>query len=104
MPYKNPEDTKTYRDKNSEKNKEYQKIYRQSENGKKRLTIGRWKHNGLIGDYEAIYQRYKNTTHCDCCNIQLITGKTGGTHRVMDHNHKTGLPGHNHRWHGGKPC
>lgn len=33
---------------------------------------------------------YVNTTHCDCCNIQLITGKTGGSHKVMDHNHKTG--------------
>jgi len=63
--------------------KECDKRYRQSANGKKAKTIGNWKHRGLIGDYEAIYNRYINTNNCDLCNIQL-------NKRYMEHNHTTG--------------
>ena len=37
--------------------------------------IYRWKEQGLIGDYEKIYQRYLNTTHCDLCNVELSNKK-----------------------------
>ena len=55
----------------------------------KSQKIHRWKEQGLIGDYEKIYERYVNTTHCDLCSIEL----TKGNHRYgkcMDHCHKTG--------------
>lgn len=46
--------------------------------------IYRWKEQGLIGDYEKIYQRYLNTTHCDLCNVELSNKK------YMEHNHENG--------------
>ncbi len=67
----------------SENKKQYLKQYRQSPNGKKSNTICKWKHRGLIGDYEKIYNRYINTTHCDLCNILL-------NKKYMEHNHYTG--------------
>jgi len=90
MPSKDPKIIMAYRKKNAENNKAYLKEYRQTEQGKKSLIIGRWKYKGLIGDREAVYERYINTSKCDCCKIDLIAGKTGGNHKVMDHCHKTG--------------
>jgi len=49
----------------------------------KTATISKWKHRGLIGDYEKIYNRYINTTYCDLCNILL-------NKKCMEHNHNTG--------------
>ena len=51
--------------------------------------INDWKCNGLIGDYEKIWERYVNTTHCDLCNIELTKGchKYG---KCMDHDHDSG--------------
>ena len=67
---------------------EYMRRYRNTKNGKKRCVITDWKFQGLIGDYDSIYERYINTTHCDKCNI-LLEGK-GGNKKCMDHDHKTG--------------
>ena len=55
-------------------------------NNPKTLAIYSWKRQGLIGDYESIYQRYMNTTHCDRCNILLDKINF----KCMDHCHSTG--------------
>lgn len=57
---------------------------------KKSVTISYWKYRGLIGDYEAIYDRYINTTHCDLCNILLCKGRKGSNKKCMEHDHNTG--------------
>ena len=57
---------------------------------KKRQIICRWKEQGLIGDYEAIYNRFINTNNCDLCNILLKRGKGGSNIKCMEHNHTTG--------------
>ena len=55
---------------------------------KRASIISHWKTNGMnILDKEhgwEIYNLYKNTTHCDLCNIEL------GERRDLDHDHKTG--------------
>jgi len=71
--------------------KEWGKQYKHTPKGKKSRTIARWKYRGLIGDYESIYDRYINTTHCDLCNIELCKGFKGGNKKCMDHDHNTGL-------------
>jgi len=67
---------------------EYMRQYRSTPNGKKRCVIADWKHQGLKGDYENIYERFINTKYCDKCNV-FLEGK-GGNRRCMDHDHTTG--------------
>ena len=55
---------------------------------KKYTKINTWKSSGLIGDYEAIYNRYINTSNCDLCNV-FLEGK-GINRKCMEHNHTTG--------------
>jgi len=70
--------------------KEYMKQYRKTPQGIKTNRIGGWKTLGLKGDYEAIYQRYMNTTNCDLCNVELKQGQKGGNRKCMEHDHNTG--------------
>jgi hypothetical protein len=66
--------------------------YRQSEAGKKSARISNWKQWGIISDdYDALYTKWKETTHCDECNVELIEGNEGKHKKVIDHDHKTGL-------------
>ena len=50
--------------------------------------LWQWKHQGLIGDYESIYNIYINTSHCNKCGV-LLKGK-GNDKKCMDHCHTTG--------------
>lgn len=69
----------------------YMRDYRNTQEGYKKSQISKWKCDyGLIGDYDAIYERYKNTTHCDLCNVLLTKECKGGTRKQMEHNHSTG--------------
>ena len=79
------EANKKYYEKNKEKLKEYYKEWHQSEKGKKSNTINLWKFRGLIGDYDAIYDRYINSTHCELCNQPYKNSKD----KCMDHCHIT---------------
>ena len=81
---------KEYYENNKEKVKEQNKEYNKTPKGKKLKTIRNWKNNGLIGDYEKIYERYLNTTNCDLCNVELKHGKKGKNTKCMEHNHSTG--------------
>ena len=88
MPYKDPEKTKEYREKNKEKQRQYHLEYRKSAKGKRSHRISEWKYQGLVSDdYDSIYNRYINTSECDCCKKPIKCGKGS---RVMDHDHKTG--------------
>lgn len=66
--------------------------YRQSEAGKKSARIHCWKQNGVIStDYDVLYTKWKNTTHCEECGVELIEGNKGENKKVLDHDHNTGL-------------
>jgi len=65
--------------------------YRQSEAGKKSARISNWKQWGVISDdYDALYTKWKETTHCEECNIEMVEGNEGKHKKVIDHDHKTG--------------
>jgi len=72
--------------------KAYMKEFRASEAGKKSARITIMKKIGIISDdYEALYEKWKNTTHCEECNIELVGGNNGTNRKCTDHDHSTGL-------------
>ena len=74
-----------------EYNKEQSKLYRKTELGVKFKHISRWRSRGVIGDYEEMYERYKNTEECDNCGIELTKGGVNKSNtKVLDHSHITG--------------
>jgi hypothetical protein len=64
------------------KNMEYQ----QTPKGKKVRTISSWKRIGLIDDYDLVYERYFNSTNCECCGNEYLNSRD----KHMDHCHNTG--------------
>lgn len=75
----------------TEEHKKYMKEFRASEAGIKSARITKFKQLGIISDdYEALYIKWKDTTHCEECNIQLSGGNTGANKKTVDHDHKTG--------------
>ena len=73
----------------SQKGKECRKRYEQSEKGKKTKKIRGWRLRGIIcDDWDAMYQRYYNTSHCELCNVELISNKFSvPNRRCLDHDH-----------------
>lgn len=92
--YKN-HDAELEKRKNLRQDEEYKimmKNYRASEAGKKSARISCWKQMGVESDdYEALYTKWKSTTHCEECNVELIEGNKGENKKVIDHDHKTGV-------------
>jgi hypothetical protein len=75
----------------TEEHKKRMEKYRQSEAGKKSARISCWKQLGVItNDYDALYTKWKDTTHCEECNIELIEGNEGKHKKTLDHDHNTG--------------
>tara|TARA_R110000782_G_scaffold37623_3_gene88929 strand:- start:340 stop:690 length:351 start_codon:yes stop_codon:yes gene_type:complete len=66
---------------------EEQRKYRKTTKGKKMMTQGSWRNQGLItDDIDAVYERYLNSTNCECCGNEYKKYKD----KHMDHNHTTG--------------
>ena len=74
----------------NEKAKIHMRNIRKTEEGYKLSIISKWKYHKLIGDYDAIYERYKNTTNCDLCKALLTKYRKGGRQKQMEHNHFNG--------------
>jgi len=76
----------------TEEHKAYMKEFRASEAGKKSARISNWKQWGIISDdYDALYTKWKETTHCEECNIEMVEGNEGKYKKTLDHDHKTGV-------------
>ena len=101
MPFKDPEKRKAYEkkryqdpvrkayEKKRKQSVEYKlwaKEYRKKGHGLKSRIICNWKTKGIICDYDAIYNIYINTTHCDYCNNEF----KNSLDKHLDHNHDTG--------------
>ena len=52
----------------------------------KALRINNWKMRGVIGDYDALYEKWLNTSNCEICNY--IFNDT--SNKCLDHDHDTG--------------
>ena len=54
----------------------------------KKQMICLWKNRGLEDDFEMVYKRYCDSTHCELCGIKYgIKGDGGGRFKAMDHDH-----------------
>ena len=85
------QDKKEWHKKNIDTIKEKKKKYLQTDNGKKYYRIGSWRKQGVKSDdFDALYEKYINTTKCDKCNVELVAGNYGANKRCLDHNHETG--------------
>ncbi len=78
MPYKDPEERA-----------EYDRAYKQTPAGRKSYRISNWKSQGIIcDDWDALYDRFINTSHCEKCDVELTSGgRTTRTTRCVDHDH-----------------
>jgi len=74
MPYKDPEK---------------RRLYHQTPAGLKSNRISKWKRRGIISDdYDALYERFMSTQHCDKCGVVLTSGgRTTRTTKCVDHDH-----------------
>ena len=91
--YKNHEENLQIRAelRQTEEYKLIMKNYRESEAGKKSARITCWKQGGVISDdYDVLYTKWKETTHCEECDVELIEGNKGENKKTLDHDHKTG--------------
>jgi len=67
------------------------RAYNRSPVGKMKRRIDSWKRQGIIPenwDYEALYERFINTTHCEKCNVEMTTDERNtSTTKCCDHDH-----------------
>jgi len=71
--------------KNKERLIEKQREYEKTPVGMKVAKKTSWKRLGLIGDLDAIYDIYLDTTECMRCSVPV-----SGHNKHMDHDHDTG--------------
>jgi len=63
------------------------RAYMRTPAGRKSRCIGNWKQRGIIcSDYDALYERYLNTTNCQKCDV-LLTRGLSRTGKCLDHDH-----------------
>jgi hypothetical protein len=77
----------------TQKDQEYQKWYSQTDAGKKTRRIHDWKRSEppvKCDDFNALYEYYINTTHCENCNVELVEGSKAANRKCLDHCHETG--------------
>ena len=74
---------------NKERRNKQDKIWRQTENGKKSKRISQWKKQGIICDnWDALYDHYLKTSFCDFCKVKLTYDKkSSSAMKVVDHDH-----------------
>jgi len=66
-----------------------QRAYKKTPARKKRSRISEWKRRGIISDdYDALYDRFMTTTHCENCSVLLTMGRLNTrTTKCLDHDH-----------------
>ena len=99
MPYKDPEARRAcalasyhkHKDTRKEARAKWSKGYKQTPEGKKATRLVHWRKRGVVcDDFDALYEKYLNTTHCEECRVELTEGNTAKG-RCLDHDHTTGL-------------
>lgn len=98
--YENNKDAKreyqrNYINNNEEKLKEYWKKYKEeyknTEKYIKSRRISNWKFQGVIcDDWNALHDKYVNTTNCEECDVELIFGNYGSNKKCLNHDRVTG--------------
>jgi hypothetical protein len=75
--------------KNKEKEQKQKRQYYKTPQGIKVSRMTNWRNRGIIcDDYDALYERYLNTTNCENCDCILTEDKRKTkTTRCLDHDH-----------------
>jgi hypothetical protein len=84
-----------YREDNKEKIKDWQKKYKveykKTEQYIKSRRISNWKRRKVkCDDWDNLYDKYINTTNCEECDVELVSGIYGSNKKCLDHDHVTG--------------
>lgn len=95
MPFKDPEKSREYQRKyyydNLEKEREWNRTYRETPQGIKSRRINNWKIHGIIcEDWDELYDYYSLSTHCENCWKELREGGGFSNFKHLDHDHDTG--------------
>ena len=70
---------------NTEEQKQYMKEFRKSEAGIKSARITKFKQMGIVcNDYDALYEKWKTTTHCEDCKVELVKANNSATRKCVD--------------------
>ena len=74
MPYKDPE-----------KHRECIRRWRENEDNRKNVRMKKWLGRGVVGDLQAIYDRWEQATNCEACGVSFE-----GIKKCLDHEHTSG--------------
>ena len=78
----------------TEKEKQYQKAWRQSHAGKRRRNISHWRSYGVREPEEGWVEFYDNTfcnaTNCALCNVEFGENGNSSNGKCLDHHHASG--------------
>tara|TARA_R110002012_G_C11502694_1_gene597512 strand:+ start:277 stop:618 length:342 start_codon:yes stop_codon:yes gene_type:complete len=68
------------------------KKYRQTPHGAKSHRKSEWKtkHKIKFHNFDETYDKYINTTECELCNVELVSGNKGQNKKILDHDHLSG--------------
>ena len=73
---------------------EYDKKYRETEEGIKKDRRKNWKKKGVKfendEEFNKVYERYVKTMICDWCSIELCEGNLGKNKKTLAHDKETG--------------
>ncbi len=90
MPYKNPRSDIAIQGQKKRSKKHYNKLKDDIE-FKRRRKYTQWKHFGIKGDYNEIFELYMNTSECfDCGKIFPRENVRGRNCKCADHDHLSG--------------
>jgi hypothetical protein len=57
----------------------------------KKGRIKKWVSRGVkCDDWDKLYNKYINTTNCEECDVELVSGIYGSNKKCLDHDHATG--------------
>jgi len=77
---------------NAEERKQKQREYNKTVTGQKVSRISGWRFMGVKEkDFNKLYELYMATTHCDKCDVELVTTMSSPNRKMLDHCHETGL-------------
>ena len=82
-PEKRREYARRWREKNQEKRREAQRRWK--DNNPEKVRISGWRVVGVVGDLQAIHDRWEQATNCEVCGVSFE-----GIKKCMDHDHDTG--------------
>ena len=82
---------RTYRLKHGDALRERRRTANQAPLAKKQNQVRLWRFRNIVcEDWDTLYHRYTNTTHCEWCQKEIVLRKDGRRGQKVEHNHYSG--------------